>query len=251
MKKSKVVAIINQKGGVGKTTSTYNLASLYASDGNKVLVIDSDPQASLTLMMGINPLSTEDNLVAVYSGKNINECIYDSPVENLSFIPSCLSLAKAERDLASVLIGREMRLKEAIENVKEKYDYIFIDCSPALGLLTINALLASQYVIIPCETTELALFGIDDMLDTINSVKKANNNLNFLGIIATKYVANSIAHNKVLEEMEHEFNVLGIIKNSVSSQKGIEEGLPCVVYDPSSIVAKDYKAVYEKVKEVM
>lgn len=248
---TKVVSIINQKGGVGKTTTTYNLASLYARDGKKVLVIDSDPQASLTLMMGVNPLATQDNLVAVYNGKNISECIYNSPVENLDFIPSCLSLAKAERDLASELIGRELKLKEAVDSIKGKYDYIFVDCSPALGLLTINALLSSQYVIIPCETTDLALFGIDDMLDTINSVKKANRGLNLLGVIATKYVANSKAHNKVLEEMKENFNVLGIIKNSVSSQKGIDEGLPCVIVDPNSIVAKDYKVVYETVKEVM
>ncbi len=249
--KTKVVSVINQKGGVGKTTTTYNLASLYASDGMKVLVIDSDPQASLTLMMGINPLSTDDNLSAVYGGKPIKECIYDSPVENLSYIPSCISLAKAERDLQSALMGRELKIKKAIEQLNDSFDYIFIDCSPALGLLTINALVASDYVIIPCETTDLALFGLDDMMDTIKTVQESNNKLKLLGIIATKYVSNSTSHNRVMNEMKENYTLLGAIKNSVSSQKGIEEGLPCVLYDQSSIVAKDYKTVYETLREVM
>ena len=119
----KVISIINQKGGVGKTTSTYNVAALLAKD-NKVLVIDSDSQASLTLMMGIDPLSMSDNLSAIYDGKNVNDCIYKTTIENLDYIPSNLSLAKIETKLMTMMLGREYQLKYAIESIKKEYDYI-------------------------------------------------------------------------------------------------------------------------------
>lgn len=246
----KVISIINQKGGVGKTTSTYNISALLAKR-YKVLMIDSDSQASLTLMMGIDPLSLENNLCDVYDGKDINACIYKSKLENLDFIPSSLSLARTENKLMSVLVSRESKLNRAIEYVKNTYDYIIIDCPPALGLLAINALVASDYIIAPCETTSLSLYALDDLLDTIQSIKEINTKLEILGVVATKYVSNSLKHNECLNEMKERFNVLGIIKNSVSAQAGITEGLPCAIVEPNSIVGSNYIELVNNIEEVL
>lgn len=247
MKKPKVIAISAQKGGVGKSTTTYNLSTLFAESGYKVLDIDSDSQASLTLMMGIDPLSMSHNLASIYDGDDINECIYVSPVKNLDFVPSSISLAKTENQLMTIMIGREKKLSKAIQSIKEKYDYIFIDCPPALGLLTINALVASDYVIAPCETTNLAIYALDDLVDTIDETKESNPNLSLMGIVATKYVSNSNSHKKALAEIKDRFDLLGIIRNTVSAQAGSEEGLPCVIANPHSIAATGYKDLYKNI----
>ena len=168
---TKIIAVLNQKGGVGKTTTTYNIASVLANEGNKVLMIDSDSQASLTLMMGIDPLSTDDNLAAIFDGVDINKCLSSSPIDNLDYIPSSLSLAKVETKLMSVMLGREFKLKKALEQLKKRYDYILIDCPPTLGLLTINALIASGTVIAPCETTSLSIYALDDLIE--NAIKSS------------------------------------------------------------------------------
>ena len=246
---SHVLAILNQKGGVGKTTTTYNIASILANEGNKVLMIDSDSQASLTLMMGIDPLSTEDNLAAIYDGIDINSCIALSSIENLDYIPSSLSLAKVETKLMSVMLGREFKLKKALDQLKQNYDYILIDCPPTLGLLTINALIASDAVIAPCETTSLSIYALDDLIETIENIKEVNSKLEFLGVIAMKFVQNSNSHKKSLQELQERFNLLGIIKNSVSARAGIDEGFPCVVSAPKSSVSIAYQEIVSKIKE--
>ena len=246
---TKIIALLNQKGGVGKTTTTYNIASVLANEGNKVLMIDSDSQASLTLMMGIDPLSTEDNLAAIYDGIDINSCIALSSIENLDYIPSSLSLAKVETKLMSVMLGREFKLKKALDQLKQNYDYILIDCPPTLGLLTINALIASDAVIAPCETTSLSIYALDDLIETIENIKEVNSKLIFLGVIAMKFVQNSNSHKKSLQELQERFTLLGTIKNSVSAQAGIDEGLPCVIAAPKSSVSIAYQEIITKIKE--
>ena len=157
-------------------------------------------------------------MVRLFDGKNINNCIYASNIENLDYIPSNLSLAKIETKLMTMMLGREYQLKYAIESIKKDYDYAIIDCPPTLGLLTINALVASDYVIAPCETTPLSVYALDDLEETIKAVKGTNPKLKFLGIIATKYVSNSLSHNTSLNEsavptasaqiVEAEFNLI-------------------------------------------
>lgn len=246
--KAKIFSVINQKGGVGKTTTSYNLGALFANDGYKTLLIDSDSQASLTLMLGVDPTSIPDNLCSVYSGYSIRDCIYQSSICGLEYVPSNISLAKTETQLMTVMLGREKKLSKALNEVAGMFDVIIIDCPPTLGLLTINALIASDYVIAPCETTNLSIYAMDDLLDTIAATQESNSRLKFLGVIVTKYVASSKAHEKCLSKVKERFPILGVIKNSVSSQKGIEEGLPCVIADEKSIAAQGYRDSYKKIK---
>lgn len=243
----KVISILNQKGGVGKTTTTFNVAAVLAQRGYKVLMIDSDSQSSLTLMTGNNPLAFDVNLCDVYDGDMADKAIYQLNIENLYLLPSSISLAKMEAKLMTTMLGAERKAKKAIDPLRRKYDFIFIDCPPALGLLTINALVASDYLITPCETTNLSSYALEDLKDTVDAVKEVNLDLTWLGVIATRYNKVTKAHNRVLEELQEEHNVLGIVKNSVAIQAGIEEGLPCVIADPKSDVAKTYVEITETI----
>ena len=241
----KVISILNQKGGVGKTTTTFNVAAVLAQNGYKVLMIDSDSQSSLTLMTGNNPLAFDVNLCDVFDGDMTDKAIYPLNIENLSLLPSSISLARMEAKLMTTMLGAERKAKKAIDPLRRKYDFIFIDCPPALGLLTINALVASDYLITPCETTNLSSYALEDLKDTVDAVKEVNPDLEWLGVIATRYNKVTKAHNRVLEELQEEHNVLGIVKNSVAIQAGIEEGLPCVIADPKSDVSKTYVEITE------
>lgn len=241
------ISIINQKGGVGKTTSTYNIASVLAMNNYKVLMIDSDSQASLTLMTANNPLNIENNLCSVYEGKSIEDCIYQTKIKNLSIISSSLALAKTEAMLMSVTIGRETKIKKALNKIKKNFDFVIIDCPPSLGLLTINNLVASDFIIAPCETTALSIYALDDLKDTIDEIKEINSNLKFLGVIATKFDKRINKDKEILDELKKDYTILGVIKNSVDARKGIEEGLPTVIFNSKSEVAKAYIEIVEKI----
>lgn len=245
---AKVISVLNQKGGVGKTTSVYNVASALALKCHRVLMIDSDSQASLTLMTATDPLSVSKNLVSIYQGENIKNCIYKTKVDNLSMIASSLSLAKTETMLMSIAIGRENKIKKALSSIQNEYDYILIDCPPALGLLTINNLIASDYVIAPCETTTLSSYALDDLKDTIEEIKEINSSLRFMGVIATKFDKRIKKDNEVLEELKENYSVLGILKNSVEARKGIEEGLPAVIFNKASDIAREYIEIANKIE---
>lgn len=245
---ARVISVLNQKGGVGKTTSVYNIASAMALKGHKILMVDSDSQASLTLMTATDPLSVPKNLVSIYQGENIKNCIYKTKVDNLSMITSSLSLAKTETMLMSVAIGRENKIRKALSLIQNEYDYILIDCPPALGLLTINNLVASDYVIAPCETTALSSYALDDLNDTIEEIKEINANLRFLGVVATKFDKRIKKDNEILEELKQNYDVLGVLKNSVEARKGIEEGLPAVIFNKTSDIAKEYLEIANKIE---
>ena len=167
----KIISVANQKGGVGKTTTTVNLSTIIAKKGKKVLLIDADPQGNATSGLGVDKeveLSTYDVLV---NDATIEEACKTTAVKNLMVCPSNISLAGAEVELVSMM-SREQRLKEKIETAKEYFDYIFIDCPPSLGLITLNAFTASDSVLIPVQCEYFALEGLGQLLNTINLVKK-------------------------------------------------------------------------------
>lgn len=246
----KIISLLNQKGGVGKTTSTFNLAAVMAKKNKRVLMIDSDSQASLTLMTANDPISLKNNLSSVYKGNDINSCIYKTVIENLDIIPSSIELAKTEVTLMNELIGRESKLKKAISLIKSNYDFIFIDCPPSLSLITINNLIASDYVIAPVETSMLGYYALDDLVDTIENLKEINSKLKLLGVIATRYDKRIKKDTEILNELEKNYNILGVVKSSTDARKGIEEGLPSVIFKNSSDVATSYTNIANKLLEV-
>ena len=195
----KIISVANQKGGVGKTTTTVNLSTIIAKKGKKVLLIDADPQGNATSGLGVDKeveLSTYDVLV---NDATIEEACKTTAVKNLMVCPSNISLAGAEVELVSMM-SREQRLKEKIETAKEYFDYIFIDCPPSLGLITLNAFTASDSVLIPVQCEYFALEGLGQLLNTINLVKKhLNKTIEIEGALLTMYDIRTNLSNQVVK----------------------------------------------------
>lgn len=248
----KTIAIANQKGGVAKTTTTYNLAAAKALVGQRVLMIDLDPQASLTISCGLQPGSDEFNghsTCDLFDGKtNPAACAFEvnkSELSNLYIIPSDIDLAVTETKL---VIGRnsDVQLRKAIHKLDEYFDYCFIDCPPQLGTLLINALVAADEVIIPVKTDYLAYKGLQALLDTIEDVQSGdgdrslNPDLVLDGVIATMYEKSVNDQKDILTLLEQKTHVLGIIKKAAAVNKNIIEGKPVVVANKGQDVAKAY-----------
>ena len=204
----RVIAIANQKGGVGKTTTTINLGAALAELGRKILLIDLDPQAALSIGFGINSYELEETIynALVESDRiSLQSVIHYGIRPNLDVVPSNIDLAAAEMELVAA-IGREYILKEILEPVRERYDYILIDCPPSLSLLTINALAASDSVLIPLQCEYLALRGMRMLMEVIEKAqKKLNPSLKILGILGTMYNARTIHAREVMEEVRSIF----------------------------------------------
>lgn len=241
---SKIIAFANQKGGVAKTTSTFNVGSSLAARGYRVLMIDLDSQASLTISAGLEPYECERSIVNVLQKEksNVEDAIVSLSL-NLDILPSRLELAQLEMEM----IGRSMRetiLNRALTSVKDKYDYILIDCPPQLAILTINALSCCDEVIIPVKTDYLAYRGVELLVETIEGVKTLiNPKLEILGVVATMYEKRSCDDNDILEALQENYNVLGVIKKSVAAKKSIYDGLSVAQYAPKNEVAKEYAKV--------
>ena len=239
----KIISVANQKGGVGKTTTTINLSTILAKKGKKVLLIDADPQGNATSGLGVEKdveLSTYDVLV---NDTKIEDTIQDTIIRNLKVCPSNINLAGAEVELVSMM-SREQRLKEKLENVKETFDYIFIDCPPSLGLVTLNSFTASDSVLIPVQCEYYALEGLGQLLNTINLVKKhLNKNIKIEGALLTMYDVRTNLSNQVVKEVKKYFDnkvYKTVIPRNVRLSEAPSYGMPITEYDPRSKGAKSY-----------
>lgn len=232
-----IISIINQKGGVAKTTSTFNLGSILASQGKKVLLIDIDPQNSLTTSFNIECEKSMYDVIC--NEEDIRNVILEIN-KNLYIVPSSLDLAVAELQLINVM-ARENVLKKRLKKVEKIFDIILIDCPPALSLLTINSLVASDEVIVPVSTDFLSYKGLELLLDSIEKVKNnLNENLSIKGIIATMHNSRTKHSNEVLNVLNKKFNVLGIIKSSVIVKDSILANEPLITYSPNHSTTKEY-----------
>lgn len=211
-----IISITNNKGGVGKTTTVINLSSALSKLGKKILMVDFDPQASLTTYIGLDPNTLNNTIYKVLTNKvDIKDSIIKTYDDNIDIIAASIDLSAAEVELVSK-IGREYIFKNKLEQIKDSYDYIIIDNSPHLGILTINSLIASNCVIAPLEPTYLALKGLDILISTINEVQSLNVELKFLGVLVTMYDDRTSHHNEVLELLKSNYPVFNsIIKRTI------------------------------------
>lgn len=232
----KIISFSNQKGGVGKTTSCVNLAACVAERGKRVLLVDFDPQCNATSALGVFNKRSECSIYDVLADKaDIADATVDSEVKNLSFIPSSNDLAGAELELTQIVIGRERVLEEKLQPIRDLYDYIFIDCPPSLGLLTVNALTASDGVIVPIQCEYFALEGLSQIMNTIRLIKKhLNADISILGVILTMYDGRSKLTKGVLEEIEKLFRDKVFetkIPRNIRLAEAPSYGKPVILYD--------------------
>ncbi|MBQ0040473.1 MAG: ParA family protein [Clostridiales bacterium] len=242
----KAIAIFNQKGGVGKTTTNINLGAGLAAKGKKVLMVDIDPQGNTTSGIGLRKKLLEQTLydVLVDDTVDINEVILPTRTKNLFILPASVDLAGAEVELAS-LEGREGRLKKAIDSVRDQYNYILVDCPPSLGILTINSLTAVDSVLIPIQCEFYALEGVSQLMSTIDLVKKnLNKDLYIEGVILSMFDGRTNLSQQVVAEVKNFFGDTmynTIIPRNVRLAEAPSYGVPIMVYDPSALGAKAYE----------
>lgn len=240
----KVIAIADQKGGVAKTTTTHNLGVALAAKGKRILLIDLDSQASLTISVGLEPLEVPRTIVDVLkkNGMPISECIGQIR-ERLHIVTSIIDLAPLEMELLS-RASREKILDRALKPVRKDYDFILIDCPPQLSILTINALSCADGVIIPVKTDYLAYRGLTQLQDTIQEIQELiNPDLKVLGVIATLYEKRVVDDNEILAVLKKECNLLGVIKRLAVAKKGVYDGLAVVEQMPGSEISIEYNAI--------
>jgi len=247
---SRTIAIFNQKGGVGKTTTNVNLSACLAKKGKKILVVDIDPQGNTTSGFGINKNELTSSIYDVLiNGIHLKEAVINTDIDNLFIVPSNVELAGAEIELTKHN-DRELALKKAIEDIKEDYDYIFVDCPPSLGLLTINSLVAVDSVLIPIQCEYYALEGVSQLMDTIKLVKRSlNPQLEIEGVVLSMFDGRTNLSIQVVDEVKKFFKgkvYTTIIPRNVRLAEAPSFGIPIIDYDPKSKGAEAYLELAEE-----
>ncbi|MDD4189656.1 MAG: AAA family ATPase [Eubacteriales bacterium] len=248
---ARVIAIANQKGGVGKTTTAVNLSACIAVKGKKVLIIDIDPQGNTTSGLGIDKKAVQSSTYdVIINGEEMSDSMLATAIEKLKICPSNIDLVGAEIELVSV-ISREMRLKEAVNSVRDKFDYILIDCPPSLGLLTINALAAADTLLVPIQCEYYALEGLSQLMDTVKLVRKhLNTRLEMEGVVLTMFDARTNLSMQVVEEVKKYFTnkvYSTVIPRNVRLSEAPSHGMPVILYDPRSKGAECYMELADEV----
>lgn len=243
----KIVSFSNQKGGVGKTTTCVNMAAYIAAEGKKVLLADMDPQGNATTGLGFSKSSLEQSIYSVLiDDEKAMENIMPTEVENLDLLPSNIDLAGAEVELVYKK-NRERVLKNALEEIRSRYDYILIDCPPSLGLLTINALACADSVIIPIQSEYYALEGLSQLMNSISLVKQhLNADLEVDGVVLTMYDSRSLISKQIAEEIKKFFTKRLfeiVVPRNVRLVEASSYGKPIMMHDPKCTGARAYKAL--------
>lgn len=250
-KMGRIIAIANQKGGVGKTTTAINLSASLASLGKKVLAIDMDPQGNMSSGLGVDKNEVEKTVYDLIIGNiGIEECIYEEVIENLDVLPSNIDLSAAEIELIGV-DNKEYILRDEVNKVKEKYDFIIIDCPPALSMLTINAMTTSDSVLVPIQCEYYALEGLSQLIHTIELVQeRLNLELEIEGVVFTMYDARTNLSLQVVENVKDNLNqniYKTIIPRNVRLAEAPSYGMPINLYDPKSKGTESYLLLAEEV----
>ncbi|MFW5980193.1 MAG: ParA family protein [Bacillota bacterium] len=250
---AKKVAVVNQKGGVGKSTTAVNLGASLAEMNKKVLLIDIDPQGNATSGVGIEKTGIDTSIYDILIEETpLEEGIMSTDIDKFYILPANIDLAGAEIELVS-MISRESRLKNALKKRKEKYDYILFDCPPSLGLLTLNALTASDKILVPIQCEYYALEGLGQLIKTINLVKKSlNSDLEIEGVVLTMYDARTNLSQQVIEEVKEYFGdkvYNTVIPRNVRLSEAPSFGQPINVYDSNSRGAKAYRKLAKEVND--